>query len=85
MKRIIVDKRVCFYDTVNDRVLAIMGELYNPELSDRDVLCVFYNPATMIWRHEELWMRNSSVRVEVIHEGEDKRNWFEKKWRFLFR
>lgn len=85
MKRIIINKRICFYNPIEDKVIAVMGELYNPDLSDYDVLCTFYNPKKMVWIGNELWLRNNAIRVEVIHEGEDKRNWFERKWRFLFR
>ena len=86
MKTIITCRRVCMYDVLQDKVIAILAECFNPALSNNDILSVVYNPQTMTWvslpLHEELWFKNSNIRVEVISEYAEQEQWFDKikKW-----
>lgn len=68
MKTIIECKRVLMYDTVEDKVIGIFAEQYNPTLSERDILCVIYNPNTMEWIGESLWMKDTYILLEIFCE-----------------
>lgn len=86
MKTVIECKRAIMHNVVEDRTVAILAECYNPNLSDRDILCVVYSPRTMEWvdlyPQEELWIKNSNIRIEVICEYKEVEQWFDKikKW-----
>jgi hypothetical protein len=88
MKKIITCKRVCFYDVLNEQVVALMGETYNPSMDDKTILRLTYNPALMdivdLPFHEEVWMKNSNIRVEVMHEYAEVEQWFDKLKRVIF-
>lgn len=69
MKTIVECKRALMYNTMENKVVAILHEQYNPTLSDRDILCVLYSPYTMEWGIDNtLWIRDSHIRIEVFCE-----------------
>ena len=86
MKRVIECKRAILYNVEQQKVVAVFSDQYIPQLSDRDILCVLYSPRTMEWvvNHfeEELWIKDSNIRVEVICEYKEVEQWFDKikKW-----
>ena len=86
MKRVIECKRVCMYDVLEEKVIYIFGECFHPTLSDRDILHIVYNPEIMdmvdLPVQEELWVKNSNLRVEVFYEYMEVEQWFDKikKW-----
>lgn len=88
MKKIVTNKRICFYDILQEKVVAIMSDLYNPSLDDYTILTIGFNPDLMEWVdlpiHPEVWMKNSNVRVEVIKEYEEVEQWFDKLKRVIF-
>lgn len=88
MKQIVTNKRVCFYDVLKEKIIAIMSDLYNPDLDDYTILTISFNPELMEWVdlpiHPEVWMKNSNVRVEVIKEYEEVEQWFDKIKRVIF-
>ena len=84
MKQIVNCKRACIVDMNTDKVLYIFSYEYNKKLSDRDILCVLYNPRIMVWYGEELWFKNGEYRVEVYTEYKDKPQWFDGFVRWLF-
>lgn len=87
MKKIVTNKRVCFYDILNEQVIAMMSDLYNPNLDDLTILNLTFNPALMDWvdlPHPELWMKNSNIRVEVMCEYTEVEQWFDKLKRVIF-
>lgn len=87
MKKIVTNKRVCFYDILNEQVVAMMSDLYNPNLDDLTILNLTFNPALMDWvdlPRPELWMKNSNIRVEVMREYTEVEQWFDKLKRVIF-
>ena len=88
MKQIVTNKRVCFYDVLEEKIIAIMSDLYNPDLDDYTILTISFNPELMEWVdlpiHPEVWMKNSNIRVEVIKEYEEVEQWFDKIKRIIF-
>ena len=88
MKQIITNKRVCFYDVLEEKVVAMMAELFAPNLDDDIILQVTFNPQLMDWVdlpfHPEVWMKNSNVRVEVMYEYAEVEQWFDKLKRVIF-
>lgn len=88
MKKVVVQRRVCMYDVLEDKVIAVLAECYNPKLSDRDILSVVYNPYTMRWVDlpfkEELWIKNSNIRLEIINEYAEGVTLFDKLKRVIF-
>ena len=87
MKRIVECKRAIFYDVEQKKVVAILSDQYIPELSDRDILCILYSPRTMEWvvNHfeEQLWIKDSNIRVEVICEYKEIETLMDKIKRIL--
>lgn len=47
MKRIVTNKRICFYDVLQEKVVAMMAELFSPDLDDEIILRVSFNPQLM--------------------------------------
>jgi hypothetical protein len=88
MKQIITNKRVCFYDVLEEKVVAMMSDLYNPDLDDYTILTLSFNPQLMDWVdlpiHPEVWMKNSNIRVEVMCEYAEVEQWFDKLKRVIF-
>lgn len=88
MKKIITNKRVCFYDVLEEKVIAVMSDMYNPDLDDLTILTLSFNPELMDWvdlpRQPEIWMKNSNIRVEVIREYAEVEQWFDKLKRVIF-
>lgn len=88
MKKVIACRRACMYDAVEDKIVAILAECYNPSLSNRDILSIVYNPRIMTWvdlpLHEELWVKNSNIRVDVINEYKEVEQFFDKLKRVIF-
>lgn len=89
MKTVIECKRVILHDILKDKTIAIFAECYNPILTDRDILCTIYSPVTMEWvdlyPQEELWMKHSNIRVEVICEYKEVEQWFDKIKRWFIK
>jgi len=87
MKKIVTNKRVCFYDVLEEKVVAMMSDLYNPDLDDLTILTISFNPILMDWVDlpvPEVWMKNSNVRVEVMREYAEVEQWFDKLKRVIF-
>lgn len=88
MKKIVTNKRMCFYDVLQEKVVALMSDLYSPSVDDYSILTANFNPELMEWVdlpiHPELWMKNSNVRVEVIKEYKEIEQWFDKLKRVIF-
>ena len=88
MKKIVTNKRICFYDVLNEQVVALLSDLFNPQLSDYDILHIVFNPQLMDWVDlplcSEVWMKNSNIRVEVICEYAEVEQWFDKLKRVIF-
>ena len=82
MKQVVTRRRACLYDVAEDKIIAILAECYNPNLSDRDILSVVYNPTIMRWVQlplkEELWIINSNIRVEIINEYTEKESFWKR-------
>ena len=79
MKTVVDCKRALMYNTYEHRVVAILHEQYNPNLSDQDILCVLYSPHTMEWgANDELWIRDSHIRIEVFCEYKEVETIFDK-------
>ena len=87
MKKVVTTRRACMYDYTEDKIVAIFADCYNPELSDRDIFSIVYNPYTMIWVQlpfrEELRLKNSNIRIEIINEYADVEQWFDKLKRVI--
>lgn len=79
MKRIVECKRAIMYNVAEDKIVAILAECYNPNLSDQDILCVLYSPHTMEWSaNDELWIRDSHIRIEIFCEYKEVETIFDK-------
>ena len=88
MKQVVTNKRVCFYDVLEEKVVAMMSDLYNPDLDDYTILTLSFNPILMDWvdvpPRPEVWMKNSNIRVEVMREYAEVEQWFDKLKRVIF-
>ena len=88
MKQVVTNKRVCFYDVLQEKVVAMMAELFSPDLDDEIILRVSFNPRLMDWvdlpAQSEVWMKNSNIRVEVMREYAEVEQWFDKLKRVIF-
>lgn len=83
MKTVVDCKRVLMYNTLEDRVVAILHDRYKPSLSDQDILCHIFSPYTMAWAGDtELWIRDSHIRFEIFYEYKEVETWIDKvkKW-----
>lgn len=81
MKRIVTGRRVCIVEERTDKVLYIFSDIYNPALSDQDILCCLYNPMTMRWNREGTVLRlrnNTALVIEVYNEYREIEQWFDK-------
>ena len=89
MKQIIECKRVCMYDVLEEKVVAIFAEQYRPEVPDEAILRVVFNPQLMelvdLPLCEELWMKNSNIRLEVFYEYKEVEQWFDKIKRWFIK
>ena len=65
MKQVIECKRACLYDVDSQGLMYIFADMFNPQLSDRDIECILYNPHRMEWRGDAYYMKNSNVRLEI--------------------
>ena len=65
MKQVIECKRACLYEVGGRGLIYIFSDMFNPQLSNRDIECILYNPNTMEWHDGAYWMKNSSMRLEV--------------------
>ena len=86
MKTVIECKRVLMYNTIEDKVVGIFAEQYNPTLSEQDILCIIFNPNTMEWltdSKESLWMKNSYIMLEVFCEYKEVETFSDKIKRIL--
>lgn len=84
MKRVVVCKRVCFHNMQSGKITHILSDLYNKDLSDYTILCCVFNPNRMERDDfDQIWIKNTWIRVEVYNEYKEVEQWFDKLKRIL--
>ena len=84
MKKIVTCRRACIENMVTKEVVAIFSYTYHKDLSDNDILCSLFNPASMEWNGRDLWILGTVCHVSVYNEYAEIEQWFDKIKRVIF-